>query len=222
MKKMKILFGPAQSGKTEAAKEMTKGNKAVWIDSRNPKLLDTPYFLCSVNRDTEVIVFDDVPIRHLKDLMGYLYPDQIKVDRKGEEAFFIPRPDVIITVTATDSELPSDNSTKRRFDFIQWQPIDPPAAPSIEVETIPLSLQKLQATKVLMTEIRNIQIKIQQSMGFMEPSRPNLHNYFWFLMGFAEEIIDRMISETETETNWLQHVESKIEMYKAVYKIENL
>lgn len=120
MKKMKVLYGPTQSGKTKAAKQMVEGKNAVWIEFRNKKQLDNPYFFHKVNSATEVIVFDDVPVRFLEDLMSHLFLQVLTINSKGQEAFQIERPDVIITTDATVSELPNGESTKRRFEFIKF------------------------------------------------------------------------------------------------------
>ena len=92
MKKVTIILGPPNTGKTTKAKEMVEGRKAAWMDISTFGLLD----FSGITPEIEVIVFDGCTYRNKHLLTYYITCKQLHAEKKGCEPILIERPELII------------------------------------------------------------------------------------------------------------------------------
>lgn len=94
MKKVTIITGAANSGKTTKAREMTSSKKAVWLDRLN---LDDPFLFQSITPETEVIVMDGLAGKKcLPEIKLLITTPMLMVNRKGKLPIEVERPEIII------------------------------------------------------------------------------------------------------------------------------
>ena len=91
MKKVTIIIGPRESGKTTLAKQLTEGRKAVFVDPSN----SGPFLFSEVKADTEVIVMEEV--HSANQVRGIAGSNRIMIEKQGRLKMEIDTPDLIFT-----------------------------------------------------------------------------------------------------------------------------
>lgn len=94
MKKVTIILGPPESGKTFKAKEMCKGKKSVWINNYD---LGSPFVFREVDRETEFIVIDEFGDKDIERIKSLITSETIIRSKPGEWDYELVRPEVILT-----------------------------------------------------------------------------------------------------------------------------
>lgn len=103
MKQTIVLVGPARSGKSRLARLIADGKKSVTVHTRYRFKSFFDFSFCE--KDTEVLVIDDVPIKHLRKIIFHTGGPLI-VRQKNKEPFFL-KPQIIITTCCERSKLPT-------------------------------------------------------------------------------------------------------------------
>lgn len=125
MKKGIIFFGPAQSGKSKKAAEISSSFKSVvWINCRNKSRLETdPFIFSECTEETELIVFDDVlPVVNFDFFLLLIGPSNssgVIVQKKGIEDFMI-KPQILIICESNSLFISARASYSLRFDFYKF------------------------------------------------------------------------------------------------------
>lgn len=123
MEKITIIYGPARSGKSRLAEDIARDKNTVWITGRKRNIFDDSFIFFGVDESTELIIFDDIPEKFVRDTMEFLMPDEIIVNNQRKSPFKIPRPKVILTLQE-EFQFPEGASIDARFDFIKLESID--------------------------------------------------------------------------------------------------
>jgi hypothetical protein len=115
--KGKIIIGAAESGKS-----LLSRNMALAFD--NPVILDATnfsqhrhFYFESVNQDTDLIVFDNFPVKEIEGLYGMI-TEGFFVEKQGKPKFFMNPVMIVVNSIAEDKELPTGPSFNRRFTVI--------------------------------------------------------------------------------------------------------
>ena len=131
MNKITIIYGPedVRSGKSRLAKDLTTDLKTVWFTARHRKFLENPFWTDPIEKDTEVIVFDDVIASNIKGIREVMSYECITVNKQSKAPFTINIPDIIITIGCDKSDLrPIENLLSihhiNRFKTIHLETID--------------------------------------------------------------------------------------------------
>ena len=98
-----VIIGPQKCGKTLFARMISSGRKNACFINKMPGIrLKDPFLFSHCTHDTDLVVFDDLHIGLLADVLDYVRPGLLKVDARGKKSFLIS-PDIIIIIDA-DSE----------------------------------------------------------------------------------------------------------------------
>jgi GTPase SAR1 family protein len=92
-----FIHGTAGSGKSTMVKKFCEGKKSVWLpfyQLKNYKSIEDPFLFQKVTKETEVIVFDEVP--SIKAVRPLIEAETITIEKRGFEPFTIPKPLIII------------------------------------------------------------------------------------------------------------------------------
>lgn len=87
-----IIDGPRSSGKTMLTKQLAEGRDTVLLTER--AFTDSFGFM-KINKNTEVIVFDEVP---LEAVLAFFKQSIILVNKPYEESIYVDMPDVIAVI----------------------------------------------------------------------------------------------------------------------------
>jgi hypothetical protein len=122
--KSEIFVGPRASGKSRRAWEL--GEEKGQVNIRwTRRIFNNTFLFSRVKPETGLLVIDDVPAKHVRQLMEFLFPEDIIVARQNKCAFKMKRPHTIIIVDG-EFEMPKDPSYTRRFSVVKF----PEAAPA--------------------------------------------------------------------------------------------
>lgn len=110
------------TGKSFLAKTLalSYNHPAFYGRVKSIKQISKPFFFSILEKETDLIVFDDVPGYLVGSLVYYFGSDPITVNRKYQEPFEIERPNIIITTTGFYHKN-LDNSFKRRIEVIDTE-----------------------------------------------------------------------------------------------------
>ena len=92
MGKIIVICGKPETGKTNIAKQITKGKKAVWVPYFEIK---SPFAFSSVSTETEVIVFDGLTDKNREQVRNIISSEKISIQKKGVKEKEVIAPDMI-------------------------------------------------------------------------------------------------------------------------------
>lgn len=92
MNKVTIIIGPRESGKSSLAHALAEKKKFVEI---NRNELSTKFCFHAVEKDTDLILIDDVEIKWIA--TDLITAQEIKIDKRSKSPLIIKRPELIIT-----------------------------------------------------------------------------------------------------------------------------
>jgi len=121
MNKIKLIHGPAKSGKTKFAIELANNVPSfVYIFGKSLTNRNERYWLSGLPEieSTKLIIVDDVPAISLNRVFGYLSQDTMVIEHKGEMAQEITRPDVVIITESIDRVIINDESIMQRIEIL--------------------------------------------------------------------------------------------------------
>lgn len=102
--RIKLITGPEISGKTLLTKNIMFGyDKPIMLNCRSQADIENPFLFSEVTEDTDLIVFDDVPLKLVKSLI-YMCYGRIYINKRGDDSFMIYAPRVIINTVGFDKE----------------------------------------------------------------------------------------------------------------------
>ncbi len=114
MKKIKVFWGPAASGKSKKAKEIAKGKNTFFIQARDRKI-NHPFLLDGLTPEHELIIVDDIKPKELVDVIYRLNPGgpdtSIQVNQKYKSAISVLPPETIITMCCNTDPLKDAGSS---------------------------------------------------------------------------------------------------------------
>lgn len=117
MKKPILITGPRESGKTFLAQNMMYAFDApLCIDARSKKDLNSKWLYQDADRNTDLIVFDDLNSDQIISLLSSLESPMV-INRNGTFPLLIDTPQIIITTTLKSGQHLPD-SMKRRMKHI--------------------------------------------------------------------------------------------------------
>lgn len=122
MKKTTIIYGQAQNlNRALADKMITVDANVCRIDGRSitKQLLASNFLFSQVEKNTNLILIDDIHFTLIARLMNDLLADELLICKRGQWPFHIPKPEVIITVeTHSFQMLEIPPFAPRRFNLI--------------------------------------------------------------------------------------------------------
>lgn len=121
MQKIQIFVGPAESGKTFRAREITKGQNVAWINGYRTNPFDNPTLLSVVGTQTNHIVVDDIyGAENLKLWFLELREEKIIIGRNTDNPSIIDRPDIILICYASISKVVNLDEYKDEFEIVEF------------------------------------------------------------------------------------------------------
>ena len=109
MKKVTFILDKSV-GKTAKANEIIAQRKHVWLFAYD---LKSPLFFQSIMPETEVVVIDEVSVKHLTAIKDIITSKALRVERLFQKPIRIKRPEIIII-----------SSSLTRIDFREEQLLD--------------------------------------------------------------------------------------------------
>lgn len=103
-KRITILLGPDQSGKSYLAGLVKRDSDTVYLNGRDRKLFKNPFLFDQQTESINVIIIDDLEANRIYDAIEYFLDDKLNVHRRRKEPLLIEMPRVIIT--CNNSECP--------------------------------------------------------------------------------------------------------------------
>lgn len=97
MQKARLIINDRGIFADEMVNEVSKRTKMYVIDCRNQEYIFNNHFLySSMPLETQLIVFDNMPLASIVRLFNLIGKPQLVIDRKGFDPFYIPRPAVMV------------------------------------------------------------------------------------------------------------------------------
>ncbi|WP_254562172.1 hypothetical protein [Dyadobacter diqingensis] len=126
--KTQIFVGPQSSGKKAAALLIGSDKKVVnmpWYK----KLGEDPYTFHKVEKDTDLIIIENVPLKKLEETLMHLMNTDIQINRQSRNSFVMRRPHTILICDSEGYSWDDGNqrfrgSLMRRFEIVQFPQID--------------------------------------------------------------------------------------------------
>jgi len=127
MKKITVIIGEADSGKTMKAKEIASSYKkenVAWVNGKNWKH-DRPFLYRSCNLNTELIIIDDCDdVSHIEGIYSSM-AEGVKVEKPYKEPFYIsPRIIIVCSSEIYIDDFIESNAFKRRVTIINCNDVD--------------------------------------------------------------------------------------------------